>query len=139
MNLQNTSETAIDLTRHCTVWTALITPFTRHDEIDFVSLRNLALTQAQAGNGILLLGSTGESLALTLSEQQQVVKFVCQLTLYAPLMVAAGGYNLSAQLAWISYCNALLIDTDLCQTRSNWTIPLVQATFICLNPALHAI
>ena len=47
------------------VWTALITPLFDDGEIDYTSLRHLVLQQNAAKNGILLLGSTGEGLALT--------------------------------------------------------------------------
>jgi 4-hydroxy-tetrahydrodipicolinate synthase len=97
-------------------WTALITPFDHQGDIDFFSLQNIAQTQADAGNGILLLGSTGEGLALTLAQQTSIVEFVCQLDLPVPLMVAVGGYDLAAQVSWIERCNALPIDAYLLGT-----------------------
>ncbi len=97
----------------CPLWTALITPFNIEGEIDFTSLKIIASAQAQAGNGLLLLGSTGEGLALTAQEQFSLVKFVCQLALDTPLMVAVGGYNLVEQVAWIERCNTLPIDAYL--------------------------
>jgi len=100
----------------CHLWTALITPFLDNDQIDFDSLKNIAIAQAQAGNGLLLLGSTGEGLALTCDEQLSIVKFVCSLNLNTPLMVAVGGYNLPAQLNWINLCNGLQIDSYLLGT-----------------------
>ncbi|ASP47465.1 4-hydroxy-tetrahydrodipicolinate synthase [Cognaticolwellia beringensis] len=95
------------------VWTALITPLFANDEIDYVSLRNLVLQQNAAHNGILLLGSTGEGLALTAQEHLSIVKYVCAMTLQVPLMVAVGGYNLNEQLAWIEECNQLPINAYL--------------------------
>ncbi len=97
----------------CVLWTALVTPFDDQSRIDFDSLRHIALQQARAGNGILLLGSTGEGLALTLVEQTAIVDFVCSLSLNVLLMVAVGGYQLPEQLAWIEHCNALQIDAFL--------------------------
>jgi 4-hydroxy-tetrahydrodipicolinate synthase len=47
----------------CPLWTALITPFFENSQIDFPSLKSIALAQAEAGNGLLLLGSTGEGLS----------------------------------------------------------------------------
>lgn len=87
------------------LWTALVTPFDAQDQVDFDTLTTLVRQQEQAGNGILLLGSTGEGLALTLSEQQAIVEFVCNLTPNVPLMVAVGGINLQEQLAWVEFCN----------------------------------
>lgn len=95
------------------VWTALITPFDLQGEIDFDALISLAQQQAHAGNGILLLGSTGEALALTLSQQREIVKTVTDLALSVPIMVGVGGCQLEQQQAWIRECNSLPIDALL--------------------------
>jgi 4-hydroxy-tetrahydrodipicolinate synthase len=116
MNKNRLSDPSQNLTSRCVVWTALVTPFTQHNKIDIGRLQSLANAQAAAGNGILLLGSTGEGLALSGDEQKQIVDCICQLNLDTPLMVAVGGYDLAAQLAWIEYCNALAIDAYLLAT-----------------------
>lgn len=95
------------------LWTALITPFFENNQIDFSSLKKIATAQAQAGNGLLLLGSTGEGLALTNAEQLSIVEFVCDLQLDTPIMVAVGGYNLPEQISWVERCNTLNIDCFL--------------------------
>ncbi|WP_440874745.1 4-hydroxy-tetrahydrodipicolinate synthase [Thalassotalea sp. PLHSN55] len=100
----------------CSLWTALITPFTEQGDIDFPSLAQAAQRQASAGNGILLLGSTGEGLALSAQEQLSIVEYICQLALDTPLMVAVGGYNLAEQLQWIERCNELPIHAYLLGT-----------------------
>ncbi len=97
----------------CSLWTALVTPFEPSGQIDFNSLKHIAVKQAKAGNGILLLGSTGEGLALNPQEQLKVVKFVSSLSLPVPLMVAVGGYQLTEQLNWVDQCNELSIDAFL--------------------------
>lgn len=98
------------------LWTALITPFLANGDIDFDNLTSLATAQAEVGNGILLLGSTGEGLALNAVEQLSVVKHVCQLNLSVPIMVAVGGYNLPEQINWIKQCNDLPIASYLLAT-----------------------
>lgn len=108
--------TALSVVEACSLWTALITPFLENDQIDFVSLKKIATAQAQAGNGLLLLGSTGEALALSAKEQLSIVEFVCDLHLDTPLMVAVGGYNLPEQINWIRQCNNLNIDSYLLGT-----------------------
>jgi len=95
------------------LWTALVTPFDEHGKVDYYTLAQLADEQAQAGNGILLLGSTGEGLALCEAEQEKMVRFVCQHQPDAPIMVAVGGYNLQTQIRWIEFCNELPIDAYL--------------------------
>ncbi|MCI2283106.1 4-hydroxy-tetrahydrodipicolinate synthase [Colwellia sp. MSW7] len=95
------------------LWTALVTPFLENNHIDFTSLKTIATAQAKAGNGLLLLGSTGEGLALTHAEQLSIVEFVCGLSLEVPIMVAVGGYNLPEQISWVERCNKLNIDCFL--------------------------
>ncbi len=112
MNIKKSLEN-LAITNQPLVWTALITPLLNNDEIDYPSLRRLVLQQNDAKNGILLLGSTGEGLALTPQEHLNIVEFVCAIPLQVPLMVAVGGYNLTEQLAWITKCNSLPIDAYL--------------------------
>ena len=95
------------------LWTALVTPMLLNGDVDFVTLEKLAIQQASTGNGITLLGSTGEGLALTPAEQLSIVKCVCDLSLNVPIMVSVGGYNLASQLAWIEQCNELAISAYL--------------------------
>ena len=95
------------------LWTALVTPFFEDESVDYDALAQLADEQAQAGNGILLLGSTGEGLALSETEQERIVRFVCSHQPQAPIMVAVGGYNLQSQQRWIELCNELPIDAYL--------------------------
>ncbi|SEK98582.1 4-hydroxy-tetrahydrodipicolinate synthase [Colwellia chukchiensis] len=110
---QNTILENTDTAEPPILWTALITPLDDNGDIDYPSLGNLVLAQNAANNGILLLGSTGEGLALTYSEQLAIVEYVCAMTVQVPLMVAVAGYNLSQQLAWIAKCNTLAIDAYL--------------------------
>ncbi len=112
MNQKNPIENHL-ITDRPLVWTALITPLFDDDGIDYVSLRKLVLQQNAAHNGILLLGSTGEGLALTAQEHLSIVQYVCAMTLQVPIMVAVGGYNLNEQLAWIAKCNKLPITAYL--------------------------
>jgi 4-hydroxy-tetrahydrodipicolinate synthase len=121
MNLQS----SINATHQCNgdnalnanpLWTALVTPFLDNNQIDFDSLKKVAIAQAQAGNALLLLGSTGEGLALNQDEQIMIVEFICDLQLDTQIMVAVGGYNLVDQIEWVNRCNALSIDAYLLGT-----------------------
>ena len=111
-----TNTESIDLLNQYQTWAALITPFDQNGEVDFASLKVIATDQSHAGNGILLLGSTGEGLALNDEQQLSIVEFVCQLKLASPLMVAVGGYDLAAQTRWIQTCNKLSISAYLLGT-----------------------
>ncbi|MEM9242819.1 MAG: 4-hydroxy-tetrahydrodipicolinate synthase [Pseudomonadota bacterium] len=98
------------------LWTALATPMLENGSIDFNSLTVLVNRQVQAGNGILLLGSTGEGLALSTEEKRQVVDHVCSLQLKADLMVGVGGFQLNKQLEWLSFCESKAVDAYLMPT-----------------------
>lgn len=116
MNTHNSTSVRTTRTTTCPLWTALVTPFNEDNSVDFTSLKKIATAQADAGNGILLLGSTGEGLALTTDEQYTIVDYVCSLKLNTPLMVAVAGYNLPEQLDWVKRCNSLTIDAFLLGT-----------------------
>lgn len=96
--------------KELTLWTALITPMHKDGSIHFEDLEKLVRRQEKAGNGILLIGSTGEGLALSPEEKKEVVEFTAGLNLSVPLMVGVGGFQAEAQKEWIEECNRL--DTD---------------------------
>ncbi len=60
--------------------------------------------QEEAGNGIVVLGSTGEGLALSLKEKKEIVNYTLKQSLQTPIMVGVGGFNLSETLNWLSWC-----------------------------------
>lgn len=95
------------------LWTALVTPFDECGAIDFASLSRIAREQASAGNALLILGSTGESLALSAEQHLSIVRYVVDLNLSVPIMVGVGGSQLMQQLHWIEQCNSLAIDAYL--------------------------
>lgn len=95
------------------LWTALITPMSEDGAVDFESLGNLVRCQEKAGNGILLIGSTGEGLALDDEEKKGIVKYVSDLKPNVPIMAGVGGFNLQKQVDWIEFCNNLTIDAFL--------------------------
>jgi len=98
------------------LWTALITPFDHHGEIDYVSLMNLIKLQEEAGNGILLMGSTGEGLAIKQDEKQRLIEYLASKTIKAPLMVGVGGHQIEEQTRWIQFCQKFPVDAFLLVT-----------------------
>lgn len=85
------------------LWTALVTPLTPGLKVDYPALKNLIREQVEAKNGILLLGSTGEALNLSLEDKKEIVDYVVSLKPVSPLMVGVGGHDLAAQKSWISW------------------------------------
>ena len=58
-------------------WVAIPTPFTEEDEVDYPGFQVLVDFQAEnETDGILLMGSTGESTALTMDERREILDTV---------------------------------------------------------------
>lgn len=61
--------------------TAIVTPFTQDDQIDFNALEKLIALQIEAHvDGLVVLGTTAETDMLSLHEQQDIIKLACELT-----------------------------------------------------------
>ncbi|MGL9717759.1 MAG: 4-hydroxy-tetrahydrodipicolinate synthase [Wolbachia sp.] len=99
------------------LWTACVTPFNYSgDSIDYRSLQRLLTMQAEAGNGVVLLGSTGEGISLTDSEKRTLVELVCKLELNTKIMVGVPGVNLHQALKWLDFCKDMPIHGYLMTT-----------------------
>ncbi len=98
------------------LWTAIITPMLQDGEVDYDSLENLLNAQNEAGNGILILGSTGEALNLDEEESIKILEFTCAIPRSVPLMCGIGGINLRHTIKWTSFLNKLAIDCYLVVT-----------------------
>jgi 4-hydroxy-tetrahydrodipicolinate synthase len=86
-----------------TLWTALITPLSDSGSVDFESLTKLVDAQEAAGNGLLILGSTGEALNINSETKKAILEHVLNLGTRAPIMVGVGGHLLEEQKEWLSY------------------------------------
>jgi 4-hydroxy-tetrahydrodipicolinate synthase len=95
------------------LWTAVVTPMNEFAEIDYESFESVLREQESAGNGILVLGSTGEGLNLSLKEKQKVVNFAKGLNMQVPVMAGLGGFQLDAQIELLKYCDRVGVDAFL--------------------------
>lgn len=95
------------------LWTAMVTPMNEDSSIDYESFEGILLKQQEAGNGVLVLGSTGEGLNLTDVEKREIVKFVKLLNLNVPMMVGLGGHQIESQKEFIKYCDKIEVDAFL--------------------------
>ncbi len=95
------------------LWTAMVTPMNEDTSIDYDSFEVVLRKQEEAGNGVLVLGSTGEGLNLTDDEKKEVVKFAKSLDLKVPLMAGLGGLHHQAQIEFIHYCDEVGVDAFL--------------------------
>ena len=98
------------------LYTALVTPMQENGDIHLDDLASLIHRQNEAGNGVLVLGSTGEGLALSLEDKKKVVKTASSLNVDVPIMVGVGGFNLRNQIEWIEYCHQFDVDSFLLVT-----------------------
>lgn len=98
------------------LWTALVTPMKDNGELHLDDLASLIDRQDEAGNGVLVLGSTGEGLALDREDKEQVIKTATNINVGVPIMAGVGGFNLEEQLQWIEYCRKYEVDAFLLVT-----------------------
>lgn len=98
------------------LWTAVVTPLKQDHSVDFEALTKIIRDQEEAGNGLLILGSTGEALNLSLSDKKQIVSHVVSLQPKSPIMVGVGGHQLEETLEWLKYLEGTFIDAYLMVT-----------------------
>ena len=74
---------------------ALITPFTKENEVDYTALTKLVDKVIEGGvNYLVVLGTTGESVTLTKDEKKKVVAKVKEVNAgRLPIMIGIGGNN----------------------------------------------
>jgi 4-hydroxy-tetrahydrodipicolinate synthase len=95
-------KTTQELNKHV-VWTAVVTPLLADGKVDYPSLENLLNKQAEAGNGIVLLGSTAEALNLSNTDKNEIVRFATKLNLKTSMILGIGGQQLEDQKAWMKF------------------------------------
>src|SRR5881628_1512851 len=95
-------------------FTALVTPF-RESAIDFTALRNLIESQIAAGiDGIIAVGTTGESPTLTHDERKEVIRFAIQTANRRCLVLAGtGSYSTREAIAATEQAEKLGVDGAL--------------------------
>ena len=98
------------------LWTAMVTPLFSSSQVDYASLEKLLTLQEQVSNGVLLLGSTGESLGFNGEEKKEILNFCLQRRPQIPLMVGVGGIHLPSTLEWLDYLEKMDVDCYLLTT-----------------------
>src|SRR5256885_8562711 len=95
-------------------FTALVTPF-REGAIDFTALQNLIESQIAAGiDGIIAVGTTGESPTLTHEERKEVIRFSIQTANRRCLVLAGtGSYSTREAIAATKQAENLGVDGAL--------------------------
>lgn len=101
---------------HNILWTALVTPFDHHGNVDLNSFNSLIKRQEDAGNALLLFGSTGEGLAISECEKKRAVEHLLTEPRKTPVMIGVGGHRIDEQISWMHFCNKFSIDAFLLVT-----------------------
>ena len=99
-----------------TLWTAIVTPLDQASHVDYRALSSIVRDQEEAGNGLLVLGSTAEALNLPLAEKKKIVEHVISMNPKTPIMVGVGGHQLEETLEWISFLESKMINAYLMVT-----------------------
>ncbi|MEG0287706.1 MAG: 4-hydroxy-tetrahydrodipicolinate synthase [Victivallaceae bacterium] len=86
------------------LWTALITPFLSCGKIDYDGLSYLMAMHSREGNGLLLLGSTGEGFLLEDIEKRELIDHVFKSSYACPVIIGVTSTNLASTLNWMSFC-----------------------------------
>ena len=94
---------------------ALVTPFNKNGSIDYNSLKNLLNHVITGGvDYLVLLGTTGESVSLSLKEKLDIIKFCIDYNKKRlPIVVGLGGNNTSKVIDEIRNLNFEGIDAIL--------------------------
>lgn len=89
--------------KNYSLWTAVITPFLENGAVDFESLSKVIREQEEAGNGLLILGSTAEALNLNLTNRKAIIEHALSLNTKTPVMAGIGGHLLEEQIEWLQW------------------------------------
>lgn len=87
-------------------YTALITPFKSDLSVDFDAIKKIVTHQSENGiDGLVLFGTTGESVTLNKSEKQQITDFIVSLNLGLELIIGIGGNHTAGVIETIEQTN----------------------------------
>lgn len=98
------------------LWTAVVTPLSQNFHVDYRALTSVVRDQEEAGNGLLILGSTAEALNLPLEEKKKIVDHVLSLNPKMPMMVGVGGHQLEETLEWLKFLETKNVQSYLMVT-----------------------
>ncbi len=100
------------------VCTALVTPFDKSGNINFLVMRNLIEFQIACGaNALLILGTTGESPTISDPERTKLIKFcVAEIAGRVPLLVGCGSNSTARAISLVREAETMGADACLVVT-----------------------
>ena len=127
------------------VFTALITPFTEYNTVDYASLEKLVESQILAGiDGLVPCGTTGESPTLSHEEHDRVIAQTIKFTKGRVPVIAGTGSNATSEAIRLSQHAqdagvdaVLLVNPLLQQANPEGTFPSLQGNCRFSIHSLH--
>lgn len=93
------------------LYTALITPFDKEENLDEAGLRQIIHSQMQEGaDGLVVLGTTGEEPTLSLEEKTRIVTIARKEAAHLPLVVGCGSNSTQDTIERVKWAASLGAD-----------------------------
>ncbi len=98
--------------------TAIITPFTKEDKVDFDSFKKLIEYQiSENADAIIVCGTTGEASTMTLAERKETIKFAVEVAKNRiPIIAGTGGNCTKSVIEMTKYAESIGVDGALIVT-----------------------
>lgn len=98
--------------------TAIITPFTEDNKVDFDAFKKMLDFQVNEGaDCIIVCGTTGEASTMSLEERKETIKFALDtVNKKIPIIAGTGSNNTQAAIEMTQYCESIGVDGVLIVT-----------------------
>ena len=98
--------------------TAIITPFTEDNKVDFDAFKKMLEFQLNEGaDCIIVCGTTGEASTMSLEERKETIKFALDtVNKKIPIIAGTGSNNTQAAIEMTQYCESIGVDGALIVT-----------------------
>ena len=98
--------------------TAIITPFTEDNKVDFDAFKKMLEFQLNEGaDCIIVCGTTGEASTMSLEERKETIKFALDtVNKKIPIIAGTGSNNTQSAIEMTQYCESIGVDGALVVT-----------------------
>ncbi len=98
--------------------TAIVTPFTKDNKVDFESFEKMLKFQLEEGaDGIIVCGTTGEASTMSVEERKQTIEFAVKtINKKIPIIAGTGSNCTQSAVEMTQYCESIGVDGALVVT-----------------------
>ena len=98
--------------------TAIITPFTKDNKVDFESFEKMLKFQLEEGaDSIIVCGTTGEASTMSVEERKQTIEFAVKtINKKIPIIAGTGSNCTQSAIEMTQYCESIGVDGALIVT-----------------------